>query len=140
MAQQGGDSEEQTQKQSDQAGKKVLDHLANERTFLAWLRTGLAMITFGFVIERFGLLLRKLGARDLAPIPFQLYYSAIIGVALTLLGIVIMLIALFDFLRVSRAIDQETFRPSFGFIIILTVFACCIGLLLVFYLLLSEPA
>lgn len=32
---------------------KVRDHLANERTFLAWIRTGLATITFGFVVERF---------------------------------------------------------------------------------------
>ncbi len=32
--------------------KKASDHLANERTFLAWVRTGLATITFGFVVER----------------------------------------------------------------------------------------
>jgi uncharacterized membrane protein YidH (DUF202 family) len=32
--------------------KKISDHLANERTFLAWVRTGLATITFGFVVER----------------------------------------------------------------------------------------
>jgi uncharacterized membrane protein YidH (DUF202 family) len=32
--------------------RKVSDHLANERTFLAWVRTGLATITFGFVVER----------------------------------------------------------------------------------------
>jgi uncharacterized membrane protein YidH (DUF202 family) len=31
---------------------KASDHLANERTFLAWVRTGLAPITFGFVVER----------------------------------------------------------------------------------------
>src|SRR6266487_891341 len=43
--------------------KKVTDHLANERTFLAWIRTGLATITSGFVVQRFGLLLRQLGAK-----------------------------------------------------------------------------
>src|SRR5205085_9848799 len=43
--------------------KKVTDHLANERTFLAWIRTGLAIIAFGFVVERFGLLLRELGLK-----------------------------------------------------------------------------
>jgi uncharacterized membrane protein YidH (DUF202 family) len=32
--------------------KEVSDHLANERSFLAWVRTGLATITFGFVVER----------------------------------------------------------------------------------------
>ncbi len=57
--------------------KKVSDHLANERTFLAWIRTGLATITFGFVIERFGLLLRELGLRKQAaflfPVPFSTF-------------------------------------------------------------------
>ncbi len=43
--------------------KRVTDHLANERTFLAWIRTGLAIIAFGFVVERFGLLLRELGLK-----------------------------------------------------------------------------
>jgi inner membrane protein YidH len=32
--------------------KKVSDHLANERTFLAWVRTGLATTAFGFVVAR----------------------------------------------------------------------------------------
>jgi putative membrane protein len=31
------------------------DHVANERTFLAWVRTGIAVIAFGFVIEKFSL-------------------------------------------------------------------------------------
>ena len=43
--------------------KKVTDHLANERTFLTWIRTGPATITSGFVVQRFGLLLRQLGAK-----------------------------------------------------------------------------
>ena len=34
--------------------KKASDHLANERTFLAWVRTGIAVMAFGLVIERFG--------------------------------------------------------------------------------------
>jgi putative membrane protein len=40
---------DQVCKQVD-TSKKVTDHLANERTFLAWIRTGLATITFGFVV------------------------------------------------------------------------------------------
>jgi len=48
----------------EKTSKKVTDHLANERTFLAWVRTGLATITFGFVVERFSLLLRELGLKS----------------------------------------------------------------------------
>ena len=38
---------------------RARDHLANERTFLAWLRTGVATIVFGFAIGRFSIALRE---------------------------------------------------------------------------------
>jgi putative membrane protein len=33
--------------------------MANERTFLAWIRTSIAIMAFGFVVEKFGLFLRQ---------------------------------------------------------------------------------
>ncbi|HOK48281.1 MAG TPA: DUF202 domain-containing protein, partial [Bryobacteraceae bacterium] len=36
------------------------DHLANERTFLAWLRTAVALISLGIAINRFSLYLSRL--------------------------------------------------------------------------------
>lgn len=35
------------------------DHLAAERTFLAWIRTGATGMGFGFVVARFGIFLQK---------------------------------------------------------------------------------
>ena len=35
------------------------DHLANERTFLAWIRTGVATIVFGFAVGRFSIALQE---------------------------------------------------------------------------------
>jgi len=35
-------------------GVTLSDHLAAERTLLAWIRTGLALMGFGFVVARFG--------------------------------------------------------------------------------------
>ncbi|MDB4955800.1 MAG: hypothetical protein JWO36_3369 [Myxococcales bacterium] len=35
---------------------EVRDYLAEERTFLAWIRTGLAVMGFGFVVAQFHLL------------------------------------------------------------------------------------
>src|SRR5947199_2534233 len=89
--------------------KKVTDHLANERTFLAWMRTGLATITFGFVVERFGLLLRELGLKN-APIPLSnVHYSSVIGIALTILGVILIVVALSNFLQIRQSIDKEDF-------------------------------
>src|ERR1700712_2650374 len=38
----------------------VRDHLANERTALAWVRTALGLIGLGFVLARMGLFLRQI--------------------------------------------------------------------------------
>ena len=117
--------------------KKVSDHLANERTFLAWIRTGLATITFGFVIERFGLVLRELGFKHQVVLPDSVPFSAVIGISLTLLGIIVIVVALLNFLRVRVAIDAETYHPATQFAILLTVLTSLIGLLLVVYLVLD---
>lgn len=114
--------------------KKVTDHLANERTFLAWIRTGLATITFGFVIARFGLLLRELTLKSSIPSGSAIHYSTIIGVTLTVLGVILMIFALLNFLNIRRSIDNESFHPSTGFTIILTILASLIGLILAAYL------
>jgi putative membrane protein len=116
--------------------KKVTDHLANERTFLAWIRTGLATIAFGFVVERFGLLLRELGIKTTTTIPVHL--SSFFGIALTLLGVIMMIVALMNFLHIRRSIDAEQFHPRTAFAVLLTVLASLIGILLAIYLLLTA--
>src|SRR5258707_4383680 len=129
MAQQEEDDIKTTDGQnmppSKQVGisKKVSDHLANERTFLAWVRTGLATITFGFVVEPFGLLLRELGLKSSSSSIIPAHYSSIFGVSLTLLGVIMMILALLSFLHNRRLIDQEDFHPHVGFAILLTVIA-----------------
>lgn len=46
--------------------KRATEYLANERTFLAWIRTSIAIISLGFVVAKFSLWLRELTAQ-LAP-------------------------------------------------------------------------
>jgi putative membrane protein len=118
--------------------KRVTDHLANERTFLAWIRTGLATITFGFVVERFGLLLRELGLKSSLASSASTHYSSIIGISLTMLGVIVMLTALISFLHIRRSIDAERFHPPAGFAVALTILASLIGVLLAVYLLLTA--
>jgi putative membrane protein len=127
----------QEEERHSNTSKKVTDHLANERTFLAWIRTGLATITFGFVIERFGLLLRELGLKNQTIVPLPVPFSAIIGISLTLLGIIVIITALLNFLQIRTAIEAETFYPRTGFAILLTVFTSLIGILLAVYLILA---
>jgi putative membrane protein len=44
-------------------GRKAAEYLANERTFLAWIRTSIAAISLGFVVAKFGLWIGELAAR-----------------------------------------------------------------------------
>ena len=114
--------------------KRVTDHLANERTFLAWVRTGLAIIAFGFVVERFGLVLRELGLKLIERPIVTGHYSTVIGITLTLLGSFVMIVALANFLQTRRSIDQEHFHPHAGFAVLLTIITCLIGIILAIYL------
>ncbi len=123
-------------KKATQVSRKVSDHLANERTFLAWMRTGLATIAFGFVVERFGLLLRELGFKSNI-IGISAHYSTFFGVALTVLGVGMMIVALLNFLHIRRAIDCEEFRPRAWYAVVLTVLASVVGVLLAVYLFLT---
>src|SRR5713226_8545185 len=118
--------------------KKVTDHLANERTFLAWIRTGLSIIAFGFVVERFGLLLRELGLKGSTNPVIPVHYSTLIGVTLIFLGIAVMIVALLNFLQARRAIDKDMFHPHRGFAVFLTILTCLIGAILAFYLYFSA--
>jgi putative membrane protein len=114
--------------------KKVTDHLANERTFLAWVRTGIAVMAFGFVIERFGLLIRELGLKIGLSSNTSIHNSKRLGVFVTILGIIMLVVALFNFLHVRRTIDQERYQPALLFPIVLTSIASLVGLLLAVYL------
>src|SRR6266571_2715736 len=113
--------------------KKVTDHLANERTFLAWVRTSLAIMGFGFIVERFGLLLREIGTKITnAPIPS--HYSALVGITLTVLGDVVLVVALLNFLQARKAIEKKVFHPRRGFAIFMTILICLIGAIMAVYL------
>ena len=117
--------------------KKVSDHLANERTFLAWVRTGLATIAFGFVVERLPNPSQLAGVKTQIVVASSVPFAALVGISLTLLGLVMMVLALLNFLHIRANIDREAFHPPVYFVVLLTILASLIGLLLAVYLILT---
>lgn len=112
------------------------DHLANERTFLAWIRTSIAIMGFGFVVVKFSLFIRQLsfvvGSKLVLP---HKGYSAAIGISLVVIGVLMALLAFLRYRNIQRKLLQGNYFPSFLLSLLLTLAIVFISILLVLYLL-----
>jgi putative membrane protein len=109
------------------------DHLANERTFLAWVRTSVAVVVFGFAIGRFAVAMRQLTA-------FQGHaakatgFSVWMGTAAILAGVAMVVSGLMRYRKTRAQLDAGKFEPA-GFIVdLVTVLTVLFGLALAGYL------
>lgn len=63
------------------------DHLANERTYLAWIRTSIGIMAFGFVVVKFSLFVEQISillGNEAIIHPKE--YSSFMGIVLVLVG------------------------------------------------------
>ncbi|MBO0777611.1 MAG: DUF202 domain-containing protein [Ktedonobacteraceae bacterium] len=123
---------ERSQDQQRSAQKRTNEHLANDRTGLAWIRTGLSIIGIGFVISRFGLLIRAQSGSDQPSSP--IHYSSILGLALVGAGILTLVLALVNYLRIHRAIEKNKFPVTPHFVAVLMGLLAILGILLFIYM------
>lgn len=99
---------------------KVTDHLANERTFLAWIRTALGLIGLGFVLGRMGLFLRQIAASTEAK-GFRTGHEFIaVGIVFLIIGTFFGAWSGWVYEKNRRAIDAERFLPAKWSIYVLT--------------------
>jgi putative membrane protein len=112
---------------------RARDHLANERTFLAWVRTGGAIVVFGFAIGRFAIAIREfLGAHNLASRTAGL--SVWLGTIAIIAGVLLTLAGLVRYRRTRDDLEAERFEPA-GFVVDLTgILVALFGLVLAGYL------
>jgi putative membrane protein len=110
-------------------------HMANERTFLAWIRTSIAVMAFGFVVEKFSLFVKQmafyLGKESSPPPPG---YSSIIGVILVGVGVAMGILSFIRYKHVERQIEEDTYQPSGVLSILLFLSVLSIGVFLLLYL------
>ena len=120
----------------------ISDHLANERTFLAWIRTSIGIMAFGFVVEKFALFIKQmsliLGKANIEiASPASHGYSAIVGIFLVGFGTLLGLLAFVRYKKVERQIEGDTYQSSSVLDILLTISVLAIGIFLVIYLIQS---
>ena len=87
----------------------ISDHLANERTILAWIRTSISVIALGVAINRFSLFLMEFYRIEPQARASNRHAEAV-GVGLVILGLVIMCGAIWHYLHVANSIDSQTYR------------------------------
>jgi putative membrane protein len=121
---------------TEEGNSKSREHLANERTFLAWIRTSLALIGLGFVIVKFGLFLKQISILMEGKVIIPLKgYSSDIGVIMVALGVLLTIFAYVQYRRTGKQINNDTYVPSSLLTLFLTFSILVGGVILIVYLL-----
>jgi putative membrane protein len=115
---------------------RAREHLANERTLLAWVRTAVALMGLGFVVARFGLFLRQLTLEKAAP-PEPAHASAVIGAALVAASVLITVSSTARFFRARAQIERGRYEPEAFTEVLVVGVTVLAGLALLGYLVLT---
>jgi putative membrane protein len=117
--------------------EKSREHLANERTFLAWIRTSIALMGFGFVIVKFALFLKEISflleTKDVA----SQGYSSIVGIIMVAVGVLIALLAFLQYKKYENQLNRNTYVSSSMLSLFITLIILIGGIVLIMYLLSS---
>jgi putative membrane protein len=115
------------------------DHLANERTFLAWIRTAIGIMAFGFVVVKFSLFIKQLSLLIGSKTEYKpTGFSSIAGIILVGLGLLTIVFSFFRYRKTERQLDMGNYRQSEGLVWFITFFILSMGLFLLVYLVKST--
>ncbi|HKY10466.1 MAG TPA: DUF202 domain-containing protein, partial [Nitrososphaera sp.] len=116
----------------EDSSERLQQYLANQRTFLSWVRTSIALIGLGFAIERFSLFLQQFrlianpDTTGNAASATAHDYSALVGISMIIVGTGLIVYALKNYLESNKTIASGKYMPKNA--IIYTASATIIGL------------
>ncbi|MBD2777496.1 YidH family protein [Iningainema tapete] len=105
---------------------RVREHLANERTYLAWMRSGIALMGFGVLIVRLRIL-----RPPLAPQPPGTGWK--LGLAFALVGLLTVIFSTQHYLVVRRDIDNDNYEPADRWVILSALAVILLGIGVIYY-------
>jgi len=89
------------------------EHLANERTYLAYLRTSISLISFGVTINRFSLyLIQSNRMPSHTAERWDLADLGRLGLGMVIDGLILLVWACFHYTQISNQIERGNYRPS----------------------------
>jgi putative membrane protein len=114
--------------------------LANERTFLAWVRTSIAVMSLGFVIARFSLWMREISSGVSATMRIRhTGISEVLGECMIGLGGVLTFAA-WRYRVVNRAIERGEIEADPRMVMAITAIILTAAVAVIVYMIVSTAA
>lgn len=118
---------------------RTREHLANERTFLAWIRTSISLIGLGFVIVKFTIFLKQVSKvieSDELDLDSFLSneFSSVIGVLMIAIGIALSIFAYIQLKKNENQINNNDYSSSTFLSLMITLIILIGGIILISYL------
>jgi putative membrane protein len=107
--------------------KYIQQHLANERTYLAWIRTSIAILGIGFLTT-------SLHSTSIVESEFQGLITVLISGVSIIVGLFLIVGSTINYYRVRKHINTQTFTSASAVIIFLSVIALIILVFVFMYL------
>lgn len=105
---------------------RIRDHLANERTYLSWMRSGISLLGFGVLIVRIRVL-----RPPLAPQPPGQGWK--LGVAFSMVGLLMVALSCFHYFGVRNDIEEDHYEPPDRWVLLSTLVLLSLGSFVVLY-------
>lgn len=109
---------------------RVRDHLANERTYLAWMRTAIGLMGFGVVILRI-----RAFHPPLVPHPG---YGWKMGFLFSGVGLLTVLLSTQHYFVVRHDIDEDTYEPADRWVILFSIAVTLLGTGIIYFVFASS--
>jgi putative membrane protein len=107
--------------------KYIQQHLANERTYLAWIRTAIAILGIGFLTT-------SLHSTSVGESEFQGLVTILISGVSIIVGLFLIVGSTINYYRVRKHINTQTFTSANAVIIFLSIVALIILVFVFVYL------
>lgn len=110
---------EAEKQEKTRSSERVREHLANERTYLAWMRTAIALMGFGVVIVRIQVFR--------PPLLTNSGNSWKLGLFFSLIGLVTVSLSTQHYFAVRHDINEDTYKPADRWVILLSLAVLLLG-------------
>ena len=105
---------------------RIRDHLANERTYLSWMRSGISLLGFGVLIVRIRWLQPPLAPQG----PGNGWK---LGLAFSVVGLLSVALASWHYFAVRNHLENDTYEPSDRWVLLSSLILVSLGACVVAY-------